>query len=361
MTVLEDRYRSVLRLLPSSYRQMWEDDMVATFLESMATDDVEEAEYVAEFGRPSVSEVAAVAALAARLRLGGADAEPRSFAWGEAVRRMVLVVLTIQAAVITMDLFEELWRTGAISWLPEPGKALVLGPASTGVWDILLAHGGLFWVIAYFALVFGERRGATVLAYIGFGLLLTSVTLDLVGGGASVTLTTMFDLAVSALLVLGLASFHAGSPPVRRRPWLIAFGIAILFGAVPEVVFLSRTVSDPILLDWAGATCIVTVVATLVHLLGPAFGRTRVAPTWSLALSLIVPIVLGQRIVSLIDLGVADPIPGHPETMVLAGVEAFLVLAVLLPLVRLGRQTLDGLPATGTSTDGSAVLNSSLL
>jgi len=361
MTVLEDRYRSVLRLLPRSYRQTWENDMVATFLESTATDDIEQAEYVADFGRPSASEVASVAALAARLRLGGADAEPRSFAWGEAVRRMVLVVLLVQAAVIAMDLLEESWRTGSISWLPEPGRALALGPASTGVWDILLTHGGLFWVGAYFTLVFGERRGAAVLASIGFGLLLTSVTLDLVGGGASVTLTTVFDLALSALLVLGLASFHAGSPPVRRRPWVIAFGIAMLVGAVPEMVFLNQGVSDPILFDWPGVACGVMVAAALVHLLGPVFGRPRPAPTWSLALALIAPIVLVQRIASLIDLGVSDPLPGHPETMILAGVEAFVVLIVLLPLVRLGRRTLGGLPATRTGADGSAALNSSLL
>jgi len=360
MTVLEDRYRTVLRLLPSSYRQVWEDDMVATFLESMASDDVDEAEYLAEFGRPSVSEVASVAALAARLRLGGADAEPRSFAWGEAVRRMVLVVLLIQAVVITIEALEGLWRTGAISWLPEPGKALVLGPSSTGVWDTLLAQGGLFWVGAFVALVLGERRGATALAFLGFLLLLTGVSLDLVGGGAPVTLTTLFDLVVGALLVVALAAFHGGSPPVRRRTWLVAFGIAILVSAAPEAVFLSQTHSAPILLDWAGATCVVMVVAALVHLLAPAFGQRRLAPTWSLALALISAIVLGQRIVSLIDLGVTDPLPGHRETMILAGVEAVSVLAVLIPLVCLGARTLRALPATPTraAREGSAALSS---
>ena len=48
--------------------------MVATFLESMASDDAEAAEYLADYGRPSWSEVASVAALAVRLRLGAADA-----------------------------------------------------------------------------------------------------------------------------------------------------------------------------------------------------------------------------------------------------------------------------------------------
>ncbi len=138
-------------------------------------------------------------------------------------------------------------------------------------------------------------------------------------------------------------------------------GIAMLVGAVPEMVFLNQGVSGPILFDWPGVACGVMVAAALAHLLGPVFGRPRLAPTWSLALALVAPIVLVQRIVSLIDLGVSDPFPGHPETMILAGVEAFLVLVVLLPLIRLGRRTLGGLPATRTGADGSAALNSSLL
>jgi hypothetical protein len=35
MSRIEERYRFVLRLLPVSYRQRWEEDMVASFLESV--------------------------------------------------------------------------------------------------------------------------------------------------------------------------------------------------------------------------------------------------------------------------------------------------------------------------------------
>jgi hypothetical protein len=76
---LEQRYRLVLRtLLPASYRKLWEEDMVATFLESMDSDDAEAAEFLADYGRPGWSEVASVAALAVRLRLGAAEAPLRS-------------------------------------------------------------------------------------------------------------------------------------------------------------------------------------------------------------------------------------------------------------------------------------------
>jgi hypothetical protein len=96
---LEQRYRVVLRtLLPASYRKLWEEDMVATFLESMASDDAEAAEYLADYGRPSWSEVASVAALAVRLRLGAANAPLRSGAWGEAVRLVALMGLLVHAA-----------------------------------------------------------------------------------------------------------------------------------------------------------------------------------------------------------------------------------------------------------------------
>lgn len=64
MTRLERRYRRVLRLLPAAYRAAWEEEMVATFLESRDSDDAETAEYTADFGRPSCPEVASVTVLA---------------------------------------------------------------------------------------------------------------------------------------------------------------------------------------------------------------------------------------------------------------------------------------------------------
>jgi hypothetical protein len=87
---LEDRYRQVLRLLPGYYRGQWEEDMVAALLDSRMTGDKDDDEYTFEFGRPAWPEVASVAALAARLYLGGAGTPRRYFAWGQAVRGAVL-------------------------------------------------------------------------------------------------------------------------------------------------------------------------------------------------------------------------------------------------------------------------------
>lgn len=76
MNVLEQRYRSVLRLLPVSYRQVWEPDMVSAFLDSMDAGDREINDYLADHGRPSWREVASIAVLAARLRLGADGLRP---------------------------------------------------------------------------------------------------------------------------------------------------------------------------------------------------------------------------------------------------------------------------------------------
>ena len=59
---LEQRYRRVLRLLPGYYRDRWEEDMVAAFLDSWLTGDPDEDAVTMEFDRPSWPEVASVSA-----------------------------------------------------------------------------------------------------------------------------------------------------------------------------------------------------------------------------------------------------------------------------------------------------------
>ncbi|MCA1673893.1 MAG: hypothetical protein LC799_17390, partial [Actinobacteria bacterium] len=165
MKVLEDRYRRVLRMLPSYYRMEWEEEMVATFLASMETHEPEEGAYLADFGRPSVAEVASVVALAVRLRLGGAEAPPRSFLWGEAVRRVALVGLLTGAALMTMFTLRDLWLTQVIPWPTPPVRMRALGnPAPLDLWPRALWLCSLALIPAYLALVSGRWRAARVLA-----------------------------------------------------------------------------------------------------------------------------------------------------------------------------------------------------
>src|SRR5215469_6951437 len=125
MTPLEQRYRLVLRLLPASYRAAWEEEMVAAFLDSMATTDSDDAEYLADYGWPSRSEVASVVALAVRLRLPGVrlrlgtpGAPPRYAASGEAVRRAVLALILVHAVFAMVGLGTMLWLRGMVPWVP---------------------------------------------------------------------------------------------------------------------------------------------------------------------------------------------------------------------------------------------------
>src|SRR5207253_8273285 len=48
---LEQRYRRVLRLLPGYYRDMWEEGMVAAFLDSWLTGDPDEDSVTMEYDR----------------------------------------------------------------------------------------------------------------------------------------------------------------------------------------------------------------------------------------------------------------------------------------------------------------------
>jgi PadR family transcriptional regulator, regulatory protein PadR len=81
---LERRYRRVLRLLPGWYREQWEEDMVAAFLDGWLTGDPEADEYISKAAGPGLAETASVAGLAVRLHLSGertphaAPAAPRS-------------------------------------------------------------------------------------------------------------------------------------------------------------------------------------------------------------------------------------------------------------------------------------------
>lgn len=358
MSALEDRYRRVLRILPASYRHAWEDEMVATFLESVHTDDVEEAEHRAEFGRPGVAEVASVAALSLRLHLGGPEAAPRSFAWGEAVRRVALVALLTQAVLATMVTAEGYWIAGTIPWPPVPDRlAAMVTPPPTDALGVVLGHAGLVWVGAYLALVLGRRRAATVLVGLGASLPVSGVTLDLLTGRSPVTLMSLFDLSASVLLLLALGAFHSDAPPVRPRPWLVAFGAGVVVSAVPEFVFLNQVISGRLWVDWPAVTCVAIVIAGLVHLAGPAWRRpSRSAPS-SIALALLAAVVLAQRLVSMARLGTGDPL--HAEMVALGLVQALAVLAVLVPLGVLAARALRRLPLESCSVGGACVPSSS--
>jgi hypothetical protein len=158
---LERRYRRVLRLLPGWYRQQWEQDMVAAFLDSWLTGDKEADDYISKVAGPSWGEVASVAGLAVRLHLGG-PGTPRRYAWGQAIRRAVLAVLLVHAVLAVNVLVFLVWSRRLVGWLPAPPGSLVVAPG--GVWDTVYYLVCLAWIMIFVTLALGHYRTARVLA-----------------------------------------------------------------------------------------------------------------------------------------------------------------------------------------------------
>src|SRR5262252_7911651 len=154
---LEQRYRRVLRLLPGYYRQRWEEDMVAAFLDSWHSGDPEDDEWAPEFCKPTWGEVASVAA---RLHLGGAATPRRYFAWGQTVRRAVLAVLLVHAVLGLEVLVRTAWSRRLFGLPAPPASLVVMSPG--GVWPTVYHLVNVAWVVIFVALVLGHYRTARV-------------------------------------------------------------------------------------------------------------------------------------------------------------------------------------------------------
>jgi hypothetical protein len=159
---LEQRYRRVLRLLPGYYRDKWEEDMVAAFLDSWLTGDPEDDDAILEFCKPTWPEMGSVAGLAARLYLGGAATPRRYFAWGQAVRNAVLAVLLMHAVLGLNVLVRTAWSRRLFG-LPAPSASLVTATPG-GVWPTVFYVVNAAWIVIFVTLVLGHYRTARVLA-----------------------------------------------------------------------------------------------------------------------------------------------------------------------------------------------------
>lgn len=340
MNGLEQRYRRVLRMLPASYRETWEDDMVATFLQSTAlvdTTDPEDAAFVAEYGTPGWAEIASVLALAVRLRLGGAGAPPRYFARGEALRRVALVGLLLYAVTAVIGI-AQLWLLTRFPHL------LPLDAAAAGLGVRVATLAELLWVAAYLALVTDHRRVARVLATLAIAPQVASYATDLITTGGVFALSHTYQLLLDAVPVAALVAWHPGAPPIPPRPWLLAFpaGLAV----VTALTVLAAGMDPAGLADWPGLLCVLVLAAGCAYLLAPGPRRKRRAAPWSLALIILTVAVLGPRVVSLLDyLHYAAPTPQLHTSLVAGAAEAVAMLGTALVLAALARRDRrDSLP-----------------
>jgi len=346
MTRLEERYRRVLRLLPASYRDVWEEDMVSTYLASVDTGDPDEVEYAADYGRPSWSEVASIVALAVRLRIGSAGAPPRYAVWSEAVRLAALAGMLVYAAASMVGLAMTLWLAGLIplapaSPMPEP-------PGYPDAWHRVFLLGGLaglLWLPAYLSFVLGRWAAGRWLVSVAAAAGVLSAVATVVVTHQPTTGEFWYHLLINALLVMALAAFHRGAAPVPRGSWLAALGVGTAVVTGHWLLLQPSTTLPP--LDWAGFWCVVLVGAAAAYLAGRGLGwQGRSA--WAPGLAILAFTVLGLRAVTLLDYVRFGSAGWHPVTVPLGIVEAVAVLAAAVSLTLLSARTLRRLPASGT-------------
>jgi hypothetical protein len=314
MSALETRYRTLLRVLPADYRAAWGDEMVATFLDSMATDDPDRAEYLADFGRPSWPEVASVLALAVRLRLGGA----RGAAWRDAARVVALLGVLAHASLAVVGLGNLLWLAGKIPGLTPPQGPWLAHALSR--WPVTLL--ALSSVPAYFALLRGRLGAARVLAVLGASSVVVSAGADLLAGRPH-----QVSQWFAALLALGpVAGLWAFPARVERPPWLAAFPV----GVAVAVGWYLLGQWEPLwpLLDWAAVCCTTVVGGALAYLAAVALRRVRLSGAWLLALGLFGAAVLAQRMLTLVDQVDTKPEELHAPVILAGLAEVGVTLAV---------------------------------
>ena len=160
---LERRYRRVLRLLPGWYRDKWEQDMVAAFLDSWLTGDPETDEYITWAAGPGWAETASVAGLATRLYLAGAGTA-RRFAWGRAIRYAALALTVVQAARGLNILVRTVWGRRLFGWLPAPPANIVPGTPDSILPPVVWYLVAYAWIVAFVLLVLRYYRTAQVIA-----------------------------------------------------------------------------------------------------------------------------------------------------------------------------------------------------
>ncbi|GGQ48373.1 hypothetical protein [Couchioplanes azureus] len=337
-SLLEERYRRVLRLLPADYRHAWEEDMVDTFLQAAYDADPEDPEGV-EISSPGKAEVASIVALALRLRLGGAGAAPRRFAWGEATRLVALAGLLAPTVLALSDALFMAWVAGHMDDFIGP-EGIPEGSWLADRWLALWALTGLLWLPAYLSVLFGHRRAAHVLAVIALLPVLISGAERL--SRDEFTATEAYELLLVVLPVLALAAFHRDAPPVRCRPWLIALpaGVALVLAAhLPLRLAGDWDAWFLPLVDRPALACAVLIGATVMQ----AVPGSRI-PSWPLALALLVAAALVLRLMTTLGYLGYDS-PNHIAMATIGAVQCAALLAAGGYLTRVAVRGMRRLPA----------------
>ncbi|WP_433501009.1 hypothetical protein ACQP1K_12325 [Sphaerimonospora sp. CA-214678] len=343
MSPLEDRYRRVLRLLPPSYRAEREEEMVSAFLDASGSAVGDDDAW------PRLPEIASVAALAVRVRLGGAGAPPRSHAWGRAVRLTALAGLGFQATMGLVYLAQALGVYGVLALPYANGETPIGEPASAErAWHLSTDLAPALWIVCYAALTRGRPRVAKVAAVLG----LTAYTADFVVSwtGAPempllahwVSRSLMFVVPTLALL----AGFHRDVParrhPVRVTALPLIAGAAVFLIMVAStwaMVTASRSPRWPGAWAWvwpwlppSGLACLALLVAGAAYVVAHLYAPRRRSPAVPLALVILTVPVVSSRF-SYLNLGSGDQVTATLNTVTMAQLVALLVSGLTLAVI----------------------------
>jgi hypothetical protein len=287
----------VLRLLPGWYRDRWEEDMIAAFLDSWHSGDPDDDQWALEFCKPTWGEVANVAGLALGLYLGGAGAPRRYFAWGQAVRGAVLTVLLVHAVLGLNVLVRTAW-SHRLFGLPAPPVSLMTA-APGGVWPTMFYMVNVAWIVTFVTLAAGRYRTARVLAALAIvpGLV-ALLQAQLTGIMPAPFGPWAWWVLFGFVAVLAMAAFHSGAPPAARWPWLLALPAGYLLVIVPLMV-VQATGNLAWVPDFAGQYCLLVALACLAHVPRAWSRQATGSGIWSLTLMLLAAVAGAYRIVTL--------------------------------------------------------------
>ncbi|HEU5426102.1 MAG TPA: hypothetical protein VFU74_04475 [Actinocrinis sp.] len=272
--LLEARYRRALTLLPAGYREQRGEEMISTLLDG-ATE-----------GRrwPSRGELASLAALGTRLRVGAPGGTPRAVATGEVLRRTAL------AGLLVMGLWHAAMAAGDLTLIAsQRGRHMLY--MSYSHWHLAfrstLDFGRpLLYLGALVALVRGRRRLGRILGVAQLGLMAAVLACD------KYTATSDQAALLAAALVVAIAvwlGFHRAAPRIATpRRWLLAVTgmtalVLIVFAAATAIGLggQSRTAGAGLIDQIARVTA-----GPLIPGLAALFGllRARRSPIWPAAL-----------------------------------------------------------------------------
>jgi len=287
-TLLEARYRTVLRLLPAYYRRAREEEMVEVYLWDVDQDTQDQS-------RPTLGEVVSIAALAVRSRLAAAGA-PRPYALlGSAVRHFALFAVLLQAATAVVERVLGLtWSSthGSRQWDMFLSGFTGRGPLWTvvGIAEWVLP---LLWTVGFFALVHDRRRLARAAVVLAALPTLWPLAGPLVSDWAvSDPWFAVANALFAWLPALALcAAFHRDAPPAA-----LPFGAPGMVYAACCVVMGASLVLLPAMADsaWAPGTCF--VLGALAWLLLRARRPDRSPDCGAVALAALGLLLLAVRV-----------------------------------------------------------------